>query len=80
MLRTTVYLDEEAAVALRHLSRVHNRAQAELIREAINSYIQQLEAKSQRAMPPGVGKYDSGRTDVSVNAEQLLKRRAKLRR
>ena len=78
MLRTTVYLEEEVALALRRLSKVHGRPQAELIREAISSYILGLEDKS-RKLPPGIGRYHSGREDVSTRAEQLLKQKARSR-
>jgi hypothetical protein len=78
MLRTTVYLEEEAAIALKRLSKVHRRPQAELIREAITTYILGLEEQSQQ-LPPGVGGYRSGREDVSMKAEQLLKQKARKR-
>jgi predicted DNA-binding protein len=80
MLRTTVYLEEEAALALRRLSEAHGRPQAELIREAINTYIADLHAKDVRRLPPGAGGYHSGQTDVSARAEDLLRQRAKNRK
>src|SRR5262249_7099516 len=80
MLRTTIYLEEETALALRRLSATQSRPQSELIREAINTYIAQSEGDRPRSLPPGAGKYCGSHTDVSVRAEQILKRRARERR
>lgn len=69
MVKTTVYLDPGLAVLLRHLARVQKRAQAELIREALTEYAQ----KAPRPKPQGIGKFRSGRSDVSERAEELLR-------
>lgn len=68
MQKTTVYLDPETAVALRNLAEREQRPQAELIREAVSEYTQ----RAQPPLPPGTGKYRSGRTDISERAEELL--------
>ena len=39
MKKTTVYLTEEAALALRRLSMTTGRPQAELVREAVEGYV-----------------------------------------
>lgn len=79
MIRTTVYVDEDVAVALRHRAAVEGRSQAELIREALRKYVEDLE---QPERPPivGIGRHRSGRTDVSERAEELLRRAARKRR
>jgi predicted transcriptional regulator len=70
MTKTTVYLDTELALALRQLSVLEARPQAELIREALAAY-----AKRQREPQiPGLGEFDSGVTSTSQDAEKLLKR------
>ena len=68
MVKTTVYLDAEVAIALRQMAESEGRPQAELIREALASYAQQ----NKRPLPPGMGNYQSGRADVSERAEEIL--------
>lgn len=80
MLRTTIYLEEETAIALRRLADVHGRSQADLIREAINSFVDRLEQAQQRELPPGTGRYKSGLGDVSDEAERILRRKARSKR
>jgi len=77
MLRTTIYLGEEEALALKRLSQLHHRPQSELIREAITKYVREQDRKHARPLPTGAGMYRSGRSDVSSKAEQLLKKKAK---
>ena len=68
MQKTTVYLDAEIAVALRTMAESSKRSQAELIREALAQYTQ----GAKRALPPGIGKYNSGRKDLSEEVEEIL--------
>jgi len=79
VIRTTVYVDEDVAVALRHRAAVEGRTQAELIREALRRYVERVE---QPERPPiaGIGRHRSGRTDVSERAEELLRQEARKRR
>lgn len=67
MVKTTVYLDPETAAALKQLAGAQGRKQAELIREALELYTKQ----HQRPLPQSVGKYRSGRSDVSERAREL---------
>lgn len=77
MIKTTVYMDPSVALALRQLAVAQGRSQADIIREAIVSYT----SKSQgRPRPKGLGAYDSGRSDVSERAEELMRRAARSRR
>ena len=39
MLRTTIYLDEDVALAIRQLAAREQRSQAEVIREALRRYL-----------------------------------------
>lgn len=41
MVKTTVYLDPDTAIALRQLAQSQDRSQAELIREALSIYTRQ---------------------------------------
>lgn len=68
MVRTTVYLDQETALALRQLSALQGRSQAELIRDALATYTRQ----TARPAPKGLGKYRSGEPDVARRAKDIL--------
>jgi predicted transcriptional regulator len=70
MTKTTVYLDADLAVTLRQLAISEGRAQAELIREALAEYAR----RRKRPAIPGIGEFDSGHTDTSQKAEQILRR------
>lgn len=73
MTKTTVYLDPDVALTLRQMAEAQKRSQAELIRDALETYTRS--AKQPRI--PGIGEFDSGHTDTSERAEQILKRAAK---
>jgi predicted transcriptional regulator len=72
MTKTTVYLDADLVVTLRQLATSEGRAQAELIREALAEYAR----RRKRPAIPGIGEFDSGHTDTSQKAEQILRRAA----
>jgi 16S rRNA U516 pseudouridylate synthase RsuA-like enzyme len=69
VVRTTVYLDEEAYRRLQRLAKRRGRPAAELIREAVTEY-------SLRALPAGrpscIGSGRSGRRDLAERSEDLL--------
>jgi predicted transcriptional regulator len=71
--KTTVYLDSDTVLALRQMAETQGRSQAELIRDALDTYTR----KAKRPKIPGIGEFDSGHTDTSQRAEQLLSRAAK---
>ncbi len=73
MQRTTVYLEEEIAVAIRNFAESQNRSQAEIIREALAKYVKEAERTSRRPPISGAGAYRSGRSDVSERAEEILR-------
>jgi predicted DNA-binding protein len=73
MVKTTVYLEDEVAVALRQLSAVRGRSQAELVRDALAKYTQAVA----RPAPKGLGKYRSGEPDVAQRAKDILASAAK---
>jgi hypothetical protein len=73
MVRTTVYLDQEIALALRQLAARRGRSQAELIRDALASYTR----RAVRPTPKGIGKYRSGEPDVAQRAKDILGAAAK---
>jgi predicted transcriptional regulator len=73
MTKTTVYLDSDIVLALRQMAETQGRSQAELIRDALGEYTR----RSKRPKIPGIGEFDSGHTDTSESADQLLSRAAK---
>ena len=72
MLRTTVYLHEKTDADLKLLARRQGRPRAELIREALETYVNKARAKIEIELPPGVGRYASSRDDVSERTDVLL--------
>lgn len=77
MRRTTLYVNEELALAIRQLAERQQRPQAQLIREALTRYLKHAQRQALRPEVPGIGAYRSGRSDVSVQAEKLLRDAAK---
>ena len=73
MIKTTVYLDTDVVLSLRRMAESEGRSQAELIRDALQSYTR----KAKKPRLPGVGEFDSGHTDTSERADEILKRAAK---
>jgi hypothetical protein len=61
-------MDEDTAQRLRWMSASTGRPQAELIREALGKYT----ADAKRPFPKGAGMFDSGYTDTSERAEEIL--------
>ncbi len=68
MVKTTVYFDDELALALRQVAQAEGRAQADLIREAVAQYV----SRSARPTSTGIGAYHSGRSDVSSRAHEVF--------
>ena len=68
MVSLTVQLDEHVAEVVSKLAAAQNRSESEVVQEAVAAY-----AGMTRPMPQGMGKYRSGRGDVSENAEDILR-------
>jgi hypothetical protein len=66
-------LNPETVLALRQMSEAQGRSQADLIRDALEAYTRQ----AKRPKIPGIGEFDSGQTDTSEQAEEILGRAAK---
>lgn len=76
MQKTTIYLDEETRLLLRRAAQREGKTQAELLRAAVLQYASRLRQPRAR----GIGAYRSGRSDVSEQAENLLRAAAKARK
>lgn len=68
MRRTTVYLEPETDVLLKGEALRRKKPVAELIREALDTYVRRTGAR----LPPGIGEFHSGHRDTAERAEELL--------
>ena len=72
-VKTTVNLDSGIMLAIRLMSESQGRSQAELIRDAVQTYTR----KAKRPKLPGIGEFDSGHTETSARTHEILSRAAK---
>jgi predicted transcriptional regulator len=73
MVKTTVYLDNDLALAIRQLASSEGRPQAEIIREALIRHTHQAD----RPKPKRIGAFHSGRADVSERSKDLIREAVK---
>jgi hypothetical protein len=67
--KTTLYLDPAAYRRLKAIAGARGVAPAELVREAVAEYVATHGA---RKRPRSIGRFSSGRRDLSERAEDLL--------
>lgn len=77
MVKTTVYLDDDTAAALKGISRQSAKPQAQLIRDAVRAFAL---GGNRPPLPAGLGMFDSGNTDTSARRKELFKEAARSRR
>ncbi|MGH2948496.1 MAG: ribbon-helix-helix protein, CopG family [Solirubrobacteraceae bacterium] len=75
MVKTTVYLREEEASALRRLSERTGRSQAEIIREAVAAATREVPKRHFHAMGVGSGTGEP----VAQHADEIVRREWSLR-
>ena len=68
----TVQLADDIAEELRLLAASQNRSETDIVREALAAYV-----RTTRPLPKGMGKYRSGRSDVSEKARDLIREAVK---
>ena len=68
MKRTTIYLEPELEVLLKLETLRRKQPMAELIREALRSYLKQTPAQP----PPGAGAFESGHKDTAERVDHHL--------
>ena len=68
MKRTTIYLDPELEVLLKLEMLRQRRPMAELVREALQTYVTREPSRT----PPGAGAFASGYEDTADRADELL--------
>jgi hypothetical protein len=73
MVRTQIQLTEEQIVALRLLAAQQNKSMADLVREGVDLMLHRKadDSRVKRAMQ-AVGRFRSGRKDISVNHDEYL--------
>ncbi|MBI5196059.1 MAG: ribbon-helix-helix protein, CopG family [Nitrospirae bacterium] len=74
MKRTTIFADADLLNEIKEVSKEENRSVAEIIREAMLSYIKRKRFKKKRVSFVGIG--DSGRKDIAGRHEELLWKKA----
>lgn len=70
MKRTTIFADANLINEIKEISKEENKSVAEVIREAMLSYIKQKRHKGAKVSFIGFG--DSGRRDIAERHEELL--------
>ena len=70
MKRTTIFTEEYLFKEIKNISEKENRSVAEVIREAMEIYINQKRQKKKKLSFIGIG--NSGRKDIAENHEELL--------
>jgi hypothetical protein len=72
MTAITVELKDDIVEDLRRLAAAQDRTETEIVREALTVYV-----RSVHPLPTGMGKYRSGKSNVSEQARELLRKDAK---
>ena len=71
MARTTIILDDNVLLDVKHLARSRQTTATQIIHEALTAYVEQ---QSESKLPSFVGAGRSGRRSVARNAERILQR------
>lgn len=72
MARTTILLDDNLLLEVKHLARTNRTTTTEVIRSALKAYLGRRR-RTRKLSFTGVGK--SGRRSISKSAEELLRRK-----
>jgi transcriptional regulator of met regulon len=72
MTAITVQLSDDMAEDLRRLAAAQERSETEIVCEALIAYVQ-----TARPLPKGMGKFRSGKGDVSEQARDLIRQAVK---
>lgn len=70
MKRTTIVTDETLLLEAQHLAKKQKKSTSQLIREALEEYLEKHKPKRERLKFIGAGK--SGRKDISLKTEEIL--------
>lgn len=70
MRRTTIFADDVLINEIKEISKEENRSVAEIVREAMQSYIKLKRHKKKKLSFIGIG--DSGRKNIAEKHEELL--------
>lgn len=75
IFKTTLYLDARTRHALRSLALQEGRTQTLVLHDAIAQYAKSADAQSD-GLPPGLGAYRSGKSDLSANTRAIVRKAA----
>lgn len=70
MKRTTIFADDNLIKEIKEISKEENRSAAEIIRDAMLTYIKHKRHRKKKLSFIGIG--DSGRRDIAERHEELL--------
>ncbi len=70
---TTINIEPEMMQIIHQLAKEQGCTQKEVIRKALKNYAQHIS----RPKPKGIGRFHSGRSDVSEKAEELIYKKGK---
>lgn len=70
MKRTTIFADEELLAEIREISAKEKKSVAEVMREAMQSYVQKKTPAKRKLSFLGIAR--SGRKDIAARHEELL--------
>ena len=70
MKRTTIFADEDLLLGLKDLAKHRGTTVSEIVRDALEQYLAQN--RPWRGLPSFAGMGDSGRSDISERAEEIL--------
>ena len=73
MAKTTIHLEPQLAETLHELASAQGRSEEELVAEMIRKAAALATTRPARPRPKGIGQFNSGRSDVSERAEELLR-------
>jgi len=73
MKRTTIFADDDLLNELKEISRQENKSVAEIVRTAMQEYINKKRRRRKRLSFVGIG--SSGTNDISERHEELLWRK-----
>lgn len=72
MTAITIHVNDEIAAELRRLAAAQERSETAIVCDALTEYVQRV-----RPLTKGMGKYRSGKSNVSEQARDLLRQAVK---
>lgn len=77
-MTTSIRFSDELTQRLEQCARRERVSKSEMVRRCVEAYLQQLRSPADIAWEEGkdiFGKYGSGRSDISINADKIVRER-----